>query len=81
MNSAPLPLVAQLPEPEPVELDEQSRHSERLSNKTIAKLPTLEKAKVVLMKKLGILDDTANAKRAQEASSRIVRGAGAIAGS
>jgi hypothetical protein len=62
MNPTPPPLLAHPSVPKPPQTEEQPRRSERLSNKMTAKLPTLEKAKVVLMKKLDILEDTSNAK-------------------
>jgi hypothetical protein len=58
MQPAPLPLFG-MPEPVPVQLSAKPRRSERLSSKTTATLAPLQKAQVILMKKLDLLDETA----------------------
>jgi hypothetical protein len=65
MQPAPLPLLG-MPEPVPVQLSAKPRRSERLSSKTTATLAPLQKAQVILMKKLDLLDETADGPEEQK---------------
>lgn len=64
VNPAPAPILPLPPAPEPE--PEQLRCSERLSNKPTANLASVDKARMVLMKKLDIHDEAANTQEVRK---------------
>lgn len=66
MQAAPTPIIAQLPEQVATQVPGKPRRSERLSNKTTSTMTPLQKAQVVLLKKLDMLDDENDAQEEQK---------------